>query len=769
MGCPAGARVIAFDGTEEISATYRYEIDLLVDPDADLGDAIGATATLTMRTDGEGGVVHGVIASASVVENMLDHDLYRLVLVPRVNDVLGLDRHSRVFVGETVPGILQVLLREAGFRHEDCEFRLSRTYDPIDFVCQYRESTLDFLMRWMERDGIYFYFAHDGAQERMVILDDRSQHEAARVTANYLGRTGLLATDGLRRFRAERHAVPGRVQVDDYDYLRPGLPVRGEATVQGGNRSELHVRGAKVTTPKEANRIAKLRAEGLRARQTTFQGEGNVHGLHAGEIFTLSGHPRASLDGEYLVTRLRVRGHDLGLDPALKNALGREDKPDDEVLRVEFEAVWSQVQFRPELRTQSPRVHSMEGGVIEGDVESDYAQVDEHGRYLVKFRFDERAGRGSRASARIRMMQPHAGSPEGMHFPLRKGTEVLVAFLGGDPDRPVIAGAVPHALTPSVVRSDNATKNIIQTGGGNRIIMEDAEGKQYIHISSPHKGSYIHIGSPFNPQYNKVTNTTGTSLTYTQDISTSVTGTDAQTIVEDARLTIIGRSNILSATDEVAGAEIASLVGPQFVGFMFEKEGDVLLAQIGADAYKALKDSSASAISTGSPPGPPPPAVTTSNLPAVLAAIEQLLTDLQALASDASAFKKAAGASPPTVTVPTAFNVGGWVSQVTAALVALTDAEVLLSASPPDLATINGTGSPPASRSWPWPSRPRSPPRTARRSRRRPPTSPTSRAPTRRRRTSSCRTPTPITPRSAPRARPRARRRPRSSTTTSRR
>ena len=173
-GLPAGARVIAFDGIEEISTPYRYEIDLLLDAEADLSDAVGASAKLTVRPHGtEGGSVHGVIESATVVENLDDQDLYRLVLVPRVRDVLGHDRHSRVFVNESVPSIVQTLLTEAGFRPEDCEFRLSREYEPIDFVCQYRESTLEFLMRWMERDGIYFYFAHDGAAERLVILDDR--------------------------------------------------------------------------------------------------------------------------------------------------------------------------------------------------------------------------------------------------------------------------------------------------------------------------------------------------------------------------------------------------------------------------------------------------------------------------------------------------------------------------------------------------------------------------------------------------------------------
>lgn len=679
-GLPAGLRVLAFEGVEEISTTYRYEIDLLVDPDADLSNAVGSTATLTVGREvgAHYTVVHGVLESATVVENLDDMDIYRVVLVPRVGPLFGLDRHSRVFVGEPVPAIVQTLLREAGLSHADCEFRLTRDYDPVDFVCQYRESTLDFLMRWMERDGIYFYFAHEGTQERLVILDDKGRHDQPLVQAPYAKALGL-GQEGLRRFRAERRAVPARVRVDDYDYLRPALPVHGEAVVQGGNGGELRVRGAKAATPKEADRIAKLRAEGLRARQTVFHGEGRLLGLHAGEVFTLSGHPRATLDGDYVATKLRVRGHTTGdLGSHVKEVLGREDEPDD-VLRVELEAISADVQFRPELRTQPPRVYSMESGVIEGDVESEYAQLDDHGRYLVKFRFDERGGRGSRASARIRMMQPHAGSPEGMHFPLRKGTEVLVAFVGGDPDRPVIAGAVPNALNPAVVHGGNATKNVIHTGGGNRIVMEDTEGKQYIHIASPHKGSYIHIGSPFNPQYNKVTNTTGTSLTYTQDISTSVTGTDAQTIVEDARVTIIGRSQMLPG--QSTGNEITALLGNQFVSVEFAQEGDDLVALVAADAEKLAKDTST--LQTALAGSGTPPTISQSS---VQAAIEAVSSDLSTLSGDATSYAKAV--KQGTVTPPSAtYSTTAWQTAIQTAITAAKDLQTAVTGTTPDYST----------------------------------------------------------------------------------
>jgi type VI secretion system secreted protein VgrG len=153
-------------------------------------------------------------------------------------------------------------------------------------------------------------------------------------------------------------------------------------------------------------------------------------------------------------------------------------------------------QFRAERRAAWPRIYGTEHGVIDGEADSEYAQIDDHGRYAVRFAFDESDLKPGKASTWVRMLQPHGGGVEGWHFPLRKGTEVLFTFLGGDPDRPVIAGVVPNALTPSPVTRGNHTKNVIQTGGRNRLEFEDKAGQQRITLSTPYSNTYIRMGAP---------------------------------------------------------------------------------------------------------------------------------------------------------------------------------------------------------------------------------------------------------------------------------
>ena len=259
----------------------------------------------------------------------------------------------------------------------------------------------------------------------------------------------------------------------------------------------------------------------------------------------------------------------------------------------------------------------------------------------------------------------------------------------------MIAGAVPNALNQAVVRSDNATKNVIHTGGRNRIVMEDTEGKQYVHIATPHKGSYIHIGSTFNPQYNKVTFTKGTSLSATDDISTSVVHTDAQTVVDDARITIIGRSRIHAS--DTPGVEIANLVASDFIN-RFD-EGDVLYRTIATDAARVfvagtnptldtrssglafvavgLALSDANAITSPTLASPGDQTTMQNDMAALQVAINQALTDLATLSSDASAFSTASGGSSahPTanVTDSTSAIASAWKANVASAVAAMTN------------------------------------------------------------------------------------------------
>jgi type VI secretion system secreted protein VgrG len=192
-----------------------------------------------------------------------------------------------------------------------------------------------------------------------------------------------------------------------------------------------------------------------------------------------------------------------------------------------------------------PRIYGVEEAVICGAATSPYAQIDAHGRYKVKLYFDEGDLVDGKASTWVRMIQPHGGNPEGHHFPLRKGTEVLLVFLGGDPDRPVIAGAAHNSNKPAVVTESNHTLNVIHTGSDNRIEMEDTQGAQYIDISTPPENTQVHLGATHGPHtHNWVVTTDGTGLLHTG-------GNHDVTVGGDMTEDVVGDLTIRGTTREV--------------------------------------------------------------------------------------------------------------------------------------------------------------------------------------------------------------------------
>jgi type VI secretion system secreted protein VgrG len=586
---------------------------------------------------------HGLLAAVEgVAELAAGAAVYVVTLSPRLSH-LALTVHSRVFVDETLPSIVEAVLKLEGVAAVDYELRLIGTYPVHPHVCQYHESSLSFLSRAMEREGVYWYFEHGDAAEKLVITDDRSFHPRGDDAVKFALAQGSAAAvaSGLVRFNAKHASVPGRIELRGYDYLRPTLPVTGAATIPGGV-GVLHLHDEHFTTPEEGSRLARLRAEQLVAKKKTFHGFGTVHGLRAGQSFKLEEHPR--LDGEYLVTALNHFANQLGGDASLRDALSGEEIGD-HGYHVEVTAIPQATQYRPERSTAVPRIYGTERAMVDGEAQSHYAQLDEHGRYLVRMHFDENEPQPGKGSTRIRMMQSNGGGTEAMHFPLRKGTEVVITFEGGDPDRPVIAGVVPNVLQPSPVTAKNATKNILQSGGGNKLVMEDEQGKQYIHLRTSHKGTYLHLGAPFNPSYTKASSTDGTSMSYTRDISTSVTGSDAQTLVEDSRITVIGRSRIHRKDPQ--GTEIGRLVGAAFLEHTNESP---IFSEIQADTKQAASDAAALAVAVGklnsqlSKEKAIPPAAMSSDgrtaAAAVQSASKALLADLQTLWNDAAQLLK---------------------------------------------------------------------------------------------------------------------------------
>ncbi|MFH1490606.1 MAG: type VI secretion system tip protein TssI/VgrG [Pseudomonadota bacterium] len=495
--------VVRFKGSEGLSKTYEFEIDLVAaDPEIDLDKVLQNPATFTIIRE-EGDIpFHGILARFEQLHAVDEYIFYRAVLVPKLW-WLNLTHHNQAFLNKTVPEILQEVLKDGGLTTLDFELRLRNTYPQWEYICQYRASHLDFVSRWMERDGMYFYFEQNENGEKVIITDTRIAHsempqEKTMVYSPPSGLDEAHREEVIKAFVCRQKMLPKNLRLKDYNYRTPSLEVSGNAQVKTNGRGDVYIYGEHFRTPEEGNALAKVRAEELLCREKLFYGEGTIPYLRTGYLFGLQDHYRSSFNQNYLTVEIGHEGSQAAylLAGIQKGLSEMEAQP---YYRNSFVAIPAEVQFRPERKTEKARFYGIMNAKIDAAGSGKYAELDEQGRYKVILPFDLSGRKDGKASAYLRMAQPYAGTDHGMHFPLHKGTEVLLTFIDGDPDRPIIQGAVPNPEMPSQVTSADQTMSKITTAGGNKIHMEDEEGKERILLHSPNQGSFIRIGAHNDP------------------------------------------------------------------------------------------------------------------------------------------------------------------------------------------------------------------------------------------------------------------------------
>ena len=469
-------QVVDFKGEDRLNGDYGFQITLLsgqarLDPK----DLLGREATFSIESLREGPAVkdpyRGMIGEFQVVRRVYEKTEYRAVLVPRIAR-LHLSEYSEVYTLEKdIPGILEEVLKEAGFTSQDFQFKIVDPGRQRSFVCQYRETLRGFLDRWVEREGIVYYFDHSGEKEKVIFYDQPHQKPAWTRSLVFRppGEPDVgFANDSLIEFAETVRPIPGKVAVRDFNYRKANLDIREEETTDPKSKGLVEEHGDNLRTNAEAKRRAKLLSETIRCRERTYSGTSSATGIRAGTTVSVKGHFRNEMNASYFVTRARLEGT-LKAPPS-----GMEAVPGQDRFVTFFDAVPADLPFRPERRTPWPRISGVVQAVVEAEGSGKFAELNEYGEYKIRFPFALTRKKSQKGSGWVRLATPLAGADNGMHFPLRKETEVLVAFLGGDPDQPVIVGALHNSEGRNLISNKNPEKNLIRSAGGHFIMLNDA-------------------------------------------------------------------------------------------------------------------------------------------------------------------------------------------------------------------------------------------------------------------------------------------------------
>ncbi len=476
--------VVAFTAREKISDLFQIDLELATEEEVDFADVIGQAAVLTVEGIESERRFHGIVSRFAQTGTSGRFFLYQAQVVPSAW-LLGLEQDCRIFQNKTVQEIIQQVMEDSSIASDSFDFRLQESYTARPYYVQYDETNLNFINRLCEQDGIFYFFEHSQQSHVMVFGDGTVNYQPiadeARIEYNP-GRDMVAEEEAVISFRFDRRLTPGSFTTRDYNFNRPSLDLTCQQTAEENTEREIFEFPGLYEEQSDGDRLAQVRLQQTVMFRDTASGSSLCPRFLPGFTFTLAGHSLDSLNQEYLLTEVIHEGS----QPQVLAERSRTDQPGRYINH--FKAVPSSVTIRPERRTPRPRIRGVHTAVVVGP-SGEEIYTDEMGRVKVQFFWDRNGQQDENSSCWIRVSQAWAGPGWGTLFIPRIGQEVVVDFVDGDPDRPIVTGAVYHGTnTPPWNLPDEKTRSGIRsessTGGGghNEIRLDDQADSEEIYI-----------------------------------------------------------------------------------------------------------------------------------------------------------------------------------------------------------------------------------------------------------------------------------------------
>lgn len=477
--------VVAFRGQEEISRLFSYRFDLLSqETDIDPSDVLNKKATFLIHRGDEDPVsICGIISHFEQRGKTPRYVSYSAELVPKMWRLL-LTKQSAVFQNMDMKKMITEVLERSGLSKDDFDIQLDASYPQMEYAVQFKESDFDFLNRRCEHYGIFYYFEHRDDNDVIVFRDKNDPLPAIGLKDPVFynpNRDPLGERDSIKQITCASKIVTGLFRLKDYNDQTPAADLSAENQIDSGSPGTYYEYGSGHADAKSGAFLAKVRNEEIYCGSRTFMGESDCRMFRAGYKFQMENHFRDDWNGaDFVLTRVFSRGTQRALFAVLP-----ETKKVPPTFENEFEAIPSDIAFRPPRITPSPRVSGIMTSKVETGSDDEYAFVDDQGRYKIKSPFDLSDKTNGEASKPVRLAQPYSGSGYGLHFPNHAGTEIVWACVDGDADRPLGLGTVPNPEQSSPVTVSNKSQNIIRTAAGNEISLDDKTDEAQITVTTP--------------------------------------------------------------------------------------------------------------------------------------------------------------------------------------------------------------------------------------------------------------------------------------------
>lgn len=430
------------NGSEGLSQLFDFDVELVADNySLDLKTLLGKPLTLEIETLAGSRFLNGQVTRFELIgrENATSrYYIYKATVRPWLW-YLTQTSDNKIFQQKSVPDVIKEVLGEYGYPFE---MKLSGSYRNWEYCVQYQETDFAFISRLMEHEGIYYYFKHENGQHTLVMTDDIASHKATPGydSIPYYGpdRLGKPQEEYVSMWEVVAQITPDGYATTDYDFTKPGASLDSVSKRAGGSQNgnlEMFEWQGGFQEPDHGEQYSRVRLQELQSIQEQVRGIANARGIAAGFTFNLRNHPRSTENKEYLVVsvnyRMSVAGYATGTNS-------------EDFYEESFIALPASIQYRAPRITTIPRTHGPQTARVVGP-EGEEIWTDKYGRIKVQFHWDRYGKKNENSSCWVRVSSPWAGGGfGGLQLPRIKD-EVVVDFIGGCPDRPIVLGRVYNA------------------------------------------------------------------------------------------------------------------------------------------------------------------------------------------------------------------------------------------------------------------------------------------------------------------------------------
>ncbi|MEM9693609.1 MAG: type VI secretion system tip protein TssI/VgrG [Myxococcota bacterium] len=468
--------VAEFGGREALNALYEFAITVLSDgPHPALEGVVGKSAALRIRQAERIRLVHGMVRQCEHFDfGRSNHD-YRLILAPAYW-YADHNQEIRIFQHQSAASIIDDVLTGHDIDTARHRMQLTGDYPVREYCVQYRESDWAFVQRLMAEEGMFSYFVHAADHHELVVADRSSAYVDSALEVPFVA----IANPGRKEAHITRVAHrqqlrPGPVTLVDYNFEKPTLSLM---TTAGGGPAEQYDYPGGHVAPERGAALASSRVASLQRSALMLEGAGNVERFTPGTVFRLSSHSR---DGSYALVEVVHRG-----GGARPSDASLEDGGPSYV--NEWSAVDEERTYPALVATRKPTISGVQTAMVTGP-SGEEVHTDEHGRIKVKFHWDRHGADDDNSSCWLRVSQSWAGAGFGAMFVPRVGQEVIVSFIEGDPDRPLVTGRVyhgtnvpPHPLPAEKAKSTLRSQSTKGGGGANELTFDDSKGDELMYL-----------------------------------------------------------------------------------------------------------------------------------------------------------------------------------------------------------------------------------------------------------------------------------------------